>query len=80
MGNSYYSLGTHLFKRSLLIALVILKHLANIPFSKDRFINFAKETLVVLSKTFKSFVGILLVPIALGSVFFIECISITQSL
>ena len=48
-----------------------------IPFSKDRFIKFARETLMVLSNTFKSFVGILLGPVAFltFNVFIKDCTS-----
>ena len=41
------------------ITLAIFIDFENIPFSKDRFIKFARGTLMVLSNTFKSFVDIL---------------------
>ena len=44
--------------------LAIFRDFGNIPFSKDRFIKFARETLMVLSNTFKSFVGMLFGPVA----------------
>ena len=46
------------------IILAICRDFGNISFSKDRFIKFARGILMVLSNTFKSFVGILLVPVA----------------
>ena len=46
------------------ITLAIFKDFGNIPFSKYRFIKFARGTLMVLSNTFKSFVGILLGSVA----------------
>ena len=42
------------------ITLAIFRDFGNIPFSKDRFIKFARGTLRVLSNTFKSFAGMLL--------------------
>ena len=41
------------------IIKAIFRDFGNIPFSKHRFIKFARETLMVLSNTFVSFVGIL---------------------
>ena len=41
------------------ITKAIFRDFGNIPFSKHRFIKFARETLMVLSNTFVSFVGIL---------------------
>ena len=58
--------------------LAIFRDFGNIPFSKDRFIKFARGTLMVLSNTFKSFVGILLGPVAFlrFNVFIKDCISL----
>ena len=59
-------------------ALAIFSDFGNIPFSKDRFIKFARGTLMVLSNTFKNFVGILLVPPTFlrFSVFIKDCTSL----
>ena len=46
------------------ITLAIFRDFGYIPFSKGRFIKFARGKLRVLSSTFKSFVGILLGPVA----------------
>ena len=46
------------------ITLAIFRGFGNIPFSKDRFIMFARGTLMVVSNTIKSFVSILLGPVA----------------
>ena len=47
------------------IALAIFRDFGNIPYSKDRFIKFARGTLMALSNTFKSlWVHTLLGPVA----------------
>ena len=60
------------------ITLVIFRDFGNIPFSKDRFIKFERGKLMVLSNTFKSFVGILLGPAAFWRfhVFIKDCTSL----
>ena len=60
------------------ITLAIFKGFGNIPFSKDRFITFARGTLRVSSNTCKSFVGILLGPVAFlrCTVFIKDCTSL----
>ena len=60
------------------ITLTIFRDFRNIPFSKDRFIKFERGKLMVLSNTFKSFVGILLGPVAFlrFNVFIKDCTSL----
>ena len=60
------------------ITLAIYRDFGNIPFSKDRFIKCARGTLMVLSNTFKRFVGILLRPVAFlrFNVFIKDCTSL----
>ena len=60
------------------ITLAIFMDFGNIPFSKDRFIKFARGTLMVLSNTFKSFVDILLGHVAFlrFNVFIKDCTSL----
>ena len=59
-------------------ALAIFRDFGNIPFSKDRFIKFARGTLMVLSNTFKNFEGKPLVPATFlrFSVFIKDCTSL----
>ena len=42
------------------MTLAIFRDFGNIPFLKDRFIEFTGGTLMALPNTFKSFVGVLL--------------------
>ena len=62
----------------MLITLAIFRDFEKISFSKDRFIKFAGGTLMVLLNTFKSFVAILLGPVAFlrFSVFIKDCTSL----
>ena len=54
------------------ITLAVFRNFGNIPVSKERFIKFARGTLMLLSNTFKSFISTLLAPV----VFFeIQCLS-----
>ena len=53
------------------VTLAIFRDFGNIPFSKERFIKFARGTLMLLSNTFKRFIGILLAPLAF---FEIQCL------
>ena len=60
------------------IMLAIFGGFENIPFSKDRFIKFARRTLRVLLNTCKSFVGVLLGPVAFlrFNIFIKDCTSL----
>ena len=58
------------------ITLAIFRNFGNIPVSKERFIKFARGTLMLLSNTFKSFISTLLAPVVFlrFNVFLKDCL------